>query len=156
MEVNSISHFWTIKTFMPKMIEKNNGYLVTISSVAGVIGTPGMSDYSASKFACFALTESVRMELQLLGKKGVDTLTVCPYFMKTPMFSEAKSAWPWLFPILDPEEVADRIITSMKRRDGILMMPAFSYFAFLCRFVFPTWVQDFFTLQLGGAINYNK
>lgn len=40
LEVNTISNFWTIKAFLPKMIEKNHGYLVTISSVAGIVGTP--------------------------------------------------------------------------------------------------------------------
>lgn len=70
LEVNTISHFWTIKAFLPKMIEKNHGYLVTVSSMAGIVGTPGMTDYTSSKFACFALNESLRMELRVLGVRN--------------------------------------------------------------------------------------
>ena len=36
---------------LPKMMEKNHGHIVTISSAAGVVGVPGLADYSASKHA---------------------------------------------------------------------------------------------------------
>ena len=32
MNVNSLSHFWTVKAFLPEMIKKNHGHIVTISS----------------------------------------------------------------------------------------------------------------------------
>lgn len=50
MQVNTISHFWTVKAFMPAMIEKNHGHLVTIASSAGLVGVNGLADYCASKF----------------------------------------------------------------------------------------------------------
>lgn len=36
MNVNSISHFWTVKAFLPAMIESNHGHIVTIASLAGI------------------------------------------------------------------------------------------------------------------------
>lgn len=50
MQVNTISHFWTVKAFMPAMIAKDHGHLITIASSAGLVGVNGLADYCASKF----------------------------------------------------------------------------------------------------------
>jgi all-trans-retinol dehydrogenase (NAD+) len=55
MQVNTISHFWTVKAFMPAMIAKNHGHLVTIASSAGLVGVNGLADYCASKFGAILL-----------------------------------------------------------------------------------------------------
>ncbi len=49
--VNVISHFWLIKAFLPDMIERNSGHLVSTASIAGLVGVSGLTDYCASKFA---------------------------------------------------------------------------------------------------------
>merc|ERR1712196_337898 len=38
VQVNTISHFWTIKAFLPGMMERNHGNVVTIASAAGLNG----------------------------------------------------------------------------------------------------------------------
>lgn len=50
-DVNVLSHFWTLQTFLPGMLDRNHGHVVTVGSAAGVIGVAGMLDYNASKFA---------------------------------------------------------------------------------------------------------
>lgn len=76
--------------------------------------------------------------------------------MKTPMFQHAVSKWPWLFPILDPDDVASRTILSIKRRDGLLILPAIGYVTFLVRLILPVWCQDQLAFLLGAAENYQK
>jgi all-trans-retinol dehydrogenase (NAD+) len=49
--VNVISHFWLIKAFLPDMIERNSGHLVSVASIAGLVGVSGLTDYCASKYA---------------------------------------------------------------------------------------------------------
>lgn len=61
---NTFSHFWTTKTFLPKMISKNQGHLVTICSIAGISGGSDLVDYSSSKFAVYGFHESVRLDLK--------------------------------------------------------------------------------------------
>lgn len=73
------------------MIEKNHGHIVTIASVAGVFGAAGLCDYCSSKFAAVGFEESLRNELSRLGKDGVQTTLVCPYFINTGMFAGARS-----------------------------------------------------------------
>ena len=81
-----------MKAFLPQMIEKNHGHLVTVASMAGKFGSAGLCDYCASKFAVVGFDESVRNELVRLGKTGVKTTVVCPFFINTGMFHGAKSA----------------------------------------------------------------
>ena len=63
MQVNTISHLTTIREFLPDMIATKKGHIVTIASMAGLAATPGLSDYSASKFGAVAIDEAVRVEL---------------------------------------------------------------------------------------------
>ena len=67
------------------MIEKNEGHIVTISSSAGLSGTPYLSDYSASKFALLGIHESMFLELRDNGIDGVKFTIVCPNFINTGM-----------------------------------------------------------------------
>ncbi len=44
--VNVLSHFWTIQAFLPAMIAKGSGHIVTVSSVLGMMGCAQMSESS--------------------------------------------------------------------------------------------------------------
>ena len=91
IQVNTISHFWTVKAFLPHMIELNHGHLVTIASSAGMVGVNGLADYCASKFGAIGFHESVAAELHNLKKFGVKTTVVNPYFIDTGMFDGVRS-----------------------------------------------------------------
>lgn len=80
-----------VKSFLPSMLEKNYGHVVTIASVAGLYGTPSLCDYSASKSAVIGFDDSLRNELIRLEKTGVKTTCVCPYYINTGMFKGASS-----------------------------------------------------------------
>jgi all-trans-retinol dehydrogenase (NAD+) len=98
-DVNAISHVFTVKEFLPEMLKQDKGHIVSIVSVAGIIGVPGLSDYCGSKFAAFGIDESLRLELKNL-KSNVTTTCVCPYFINTGMFEGVKTDFP-LLPMLD-------------------------------------------------------
>ena len=68
------------------MMTRNQGHIVTIASVAGVVGTSQLTDYCASKFGTMGFTESLDIELVNAGKTGVKVTTVCPYFIRTGLF----------------------------------------------------------------------
>ena len=62
--VNTLSLFWLAKAFLPGMIERNRGHVVTIASASGLIGVAKLSDYAASKWAAVGFDESLRAELR--------------------------------------------------------------------------------------------
>jgi all-trans-retinol dehydrogenase (NAD+) len=140
MDINTLSLFWTAKAFLPSMLERNQGCLVTISSAAGLIGVPGLADYCASKFAAFGFDEALRMELGRL-KSGVRTTVICPFYIDTGMFEGVKTKFPLLLPILKKEYAAKRIVRAILSGRRRLVMPPFVYLVFLLR-LFPTAVLD--------------
>ncbi|CAM4502831.1 unnamed protein product [Lepidochelys olivacea] len=128
MEVNTMAHFWTYKAFLPAMMASNHGHLVSIASSAGLIGVNGLADYCASKFAAVGFAEAVGLEMLALGKTGIKTTIVCPYFINTGMFDGCKAKWPRLLPILDLDYAAEKIVSAIQREQEILMMPRSLYF----------------------------
>ncbi|NWS04296.1 RDHE2 dehydrogenase, partial [Motacilla alba] len=127
MEVNTMAHFWTYKAFLPAMIAANHGHLVSIASCAGLCGAGRASDYCASKFAAVGFAESIDLEMRILRKTGVKTTIVCPYVINTGMFDGVKSKWPRVIPVLDPEYVAERIISAVRQNQEILVVPRIAY-----------------------------
>lgn len=127
MEVNTMAHFWTYKAFLPAMMANNHGHLVSIASSAGLIGINGLADYCASKFAAVGFAESIGLEMLAIGKSGVKTTIVCPYFINTGMFDGCQTKWPRLLPILDPEYAAKKILDGVLTDQAFVLMPRTMY-----------------------------
>lgn len=141
MRVNTDAHFWTIKSVLPSMLAKNSGHIVTLSSSAALGGVPGLVDYCASKYGALGTNESLRAELMKTSKTGVKTTCVCPFFIKTGMFLGAKSKFPRLTPLLEPEDVAERIMQAIRCNQELLVMPFSMNLAFLAKLL-PVPVMD--------------
>ena len=140
ININALSHFWTCKAFLPSMLERNSGHVVTISSAAGIIGVKGLSDYCAGKFAAFGFDESLRMELKRM-KSAVRTTIVCPFFINTGMFDGVKTRVSLLLPILKSSYAVKKIVKAVLRNRRRLIMPRFVYTVFILRLL-PTWALD--------------
>lgn len=142
MRVNAEAHFWTTQAVLPKMIEKNSGHIVTIASSAGICGVPGLADYCASKHAAVGFDESIRLELRSLGKMGVKTTCVQPFFIKTGMFEGAQSKWPRILPLLEPDYAASKIVRAVLCNQPVLIMPMIVHLTPLMRAILPTQIFD--------------
>ncbi|NXK38155.1 RDHE2 dehydrogenase, partial [Piprites chloris] len=137
MQVNTMAHFWTYKAFLPAMIATNHGHLVSIASSAGLCGVTRLSDYCASKFAAVGFAESIDVEMRSLGKTGIKTTTVCPYIINTGMFDGVKTKWPRVLPLLDPEYVAEKIVTAVRQNQEIVLIPRILYLLFALKGILP-------------------
>lgn len=67
-EVNSIAHFPLVRAFLPSMIEKNHGHVVTIASLASFATVASNVDYSCSKAAALSFHEGLAQELSIRYK----------------------------------------------------------------------------------------
>lgn len=137
-QVNTLALFWTVRAFLPSMLERNSGHLVTVASAAGFAGTAKLTDYCASKFAAVGFDESLRLELQETNSRVLTTV-VCPYFINTEMFDGAKTRFSWLLPILEPEIVAGRIVTAIRKDRRRLVMPWFVRMVWPSRLLPVSW-----------------
>lgn len=86
MEVNYFSVVALSKLIAPKMIQQGGGSIVTVSSVAGKVGTKRRSGYSGSKFAVIGFMDCLRAEL---SNQGLHCMTVCPGFVHTQIAHNA-------------------------------------------------------------------
>ncbi len=134
--VNTLSLFWTTRAFLPSMIARKRGHIVTIASAAGTIGVSKLTDYSASKFAAFGFDESLRVELRQQAS-SIKTTIVCPYYIDTGMFKGVKTRFSALLPILDEEQVATKIIKAIEGDRARLYMPPLVYLVPLLRMLPP-------------------
>jgi 3-oxoacyl-[acyl-carrier protein] reductase len=108
--VNLKSVFNLTKAVLMTMIKQKSGSIINMSSVVGVSGNAGQSNYSASKAGILGFTMSVAKEL---GSRGIRCNAIAPGFIITEMThaipEEARKAWEAAIPMRrggTPDEVA--------------------------------------------------
>ena len=79
LHVNVNSHFYFTKQAIPLLKKSKNGSIISISSVAGIMGYPLRSPYAASKWAIVGITKTLAMEL---GKYKIRVNAICPGTIK--------------------------------------------------------------------------
>ena len=80
-------NFQTIRAFLGPMKLCNQGHVVAIASVTGLMGTAGLVDYCSSKAAVILMMEALRQEVLSDNKDGVVLTTVLPTKVDTGMFN---------------------------------------------------------------------
>jgi len=99
------------KLALERMVPRDRGHIVNISSQAGKFGAPGGATYSATKHAVVGLTEAIRGELRLMGAH-IDVSYVMPAVVNTELGSglgEVRGVSN-----LEPTEVADAIVEALQ------------------------------------------
>lgn len=111
LDVNVKGVFHCTKAVAPIMIEQGSGKIINTSSVSGVYGNFGQSNYAASKAAVIGMTQTWAKEL---GAHGINVNAVAPGFTKTEMVEQMpekvveqiKQQIP-LQQIADPRDIAN-------------------------------------------------
>lgn len=117
LSVNLTGKFYFLEKLIPSFIEKRNGMIVGVSSLADARGFPRSAFYNASKAAFSKLLESLRIELKAYGIK---IITVRPGFVKTPMTDKNEFYMPFL---MEVEKAADIIVKGIKKEKRIIQFP---------------------------------
>jgi NAD(P)-dependent dehydrogenase (short-subunit alcohol dehydrogenase family) len=83
-ELNFFAVVSVIRAVLPGMRARRSGWIVNMSSVAGLVGVPGFGFYSAAKFAIEGLTDALRQEVAPLG---IQVLAVEPGAFRTAAYA---------------------------------------------------------------------
>jgi NAD(P)-dependent dehydrogenase (short-subunit alcohol dehydrogenase family) len=106
IDVNVVGVFLGLKHVLPVMLKHNKGSIINTASIAGLIGSPEIAVYSASKHAVIGLTKSAAMEC---AGSGVRVNCVCPGLIDSRMLSAIIAGRnPGNAPIPN-EKIAERI-----------------------------------------------
>ncbi|OAF55879.1 hypothetical protein VC83_08073 [Pseudogymnoascus destructans] len=141
-DVNSIAHYILAKEFLPSLIARDHGMVVTVASIAAFITVPRMVDYSASKAAAMCFHEGLGAELATLyNAPKVRTVIVNQGYTKTPLFQGYTNSSPFMVPSLEVDTVAGGIVNQiLSGHSGQLIMPGFTNLLTFLR-GFPHWFQ---------------
>ena len=103
----------SMKYEIPRMLRQGGGAIVNIASMAGVIGTPSASPYTASKHGVVGLTKTAALDY---ARSGLRINAVCPGITRTPIleampdFIARRSATIPMGRLAEPREIADAVL----------------------------------------------
>ncbi len=138
--INVNGLMYVANAFLSKMMEQKSGHIINITSAAGLTPNPGMTVYSASKWAAVGWAESLRLELKD-SHPGINFLNVMPSYINTGMFDGVKA--PLFMPLLDPDKITDKILRAIQQEKIHLKAPFMVKTTLFFRGVLPSSLYDF-------------
>ncbi|KAI9672090.1 MAG: hypothetical protein M1831_001903 [Alyxoria varia] len=128
--VNLLSHWYTVRAFLPAMLAAKKGHVITTASMASYTSVAGMTDYCATKAGALSFHEGLTQELKHRYEAPyVRTTAICPFWVKTPLIKDwveasLRRSSSIGNPILEPEMVA-RVMAEavLKGRSGHVLLP---------------------------------
>ena len=139
---NYLGGVWCLRAFLSALEAAAPSHVVNVVSVAGTISSGAAGPYSASKHAQLAFSRAARGELR---KRGIHVHTVLPGFVETPGFPQ-RSRFSNRFArslVIDPEEVAERIVAAVERDRREIFVPRVYRIAPLAQALLPGVIARF-------------
>ena len=137
VEVNFMGVVHGVHAAYPTMIQQGFGHIVNIASTAGLLPSPSLVSYSATKHAVVGLSRALRAEAH---SRGVRVSVVCPGVIRTPILQGGKHGI-LLMPLaeteqrkfigeffeafrpMDPDVFARRLLDRVARNEGTIVIP---------------------------------
>lgn len=148
VHVNLLGVMYAFEAALDIMIPRQKGQLAAISSLAGYIGLPGVSAYSATKAAVQKYCESLHLDLKQFH---ISVTTICPGFVETPLTSTNKHAMPFL---VKAPQAAQLIVRAIEKKKMVYAFPfILSTIVRILGIIPRTWYRAFMQIK---AVNYSK
>lgn len=106
--------FLCSRAFLPEMLEREDGVIVNMASLAGKNTFEGGAIYAGSKHAVMALSKCMMLDLR---PRGVRVLTVCPGSVDTRFFDEQDRFEPARAKIVQADDVARILVEAVRLSD---------------------------------------
>lgn len=114
LDLNITAPMMLTREVLGPMLERRAGHIINMASLAGRVATPYASVYSGSKAALTQWSFSLAGEL---SDSGVAVSVICPGFVDDAgMFARRKREAPGLVAACSPQDVANAVVQSIRRR----------------------------------------
>jgi short-subunit dehydrogenase len=120
MEVNFLSCVWTCFAAIPPMLRQGGGWIVNVSSVAGMVTPPREPLYAASKAAMNAFTEGLWNDLE---GSGIHAALIVPGAIDTEIWQKADEPIAVDVRKVPPEVVTRAIFDAIEKRRHRIVVP---------------------------------
>jgi len=118
-KINVMSHVWTARHLIPRMVERGGGYLLTTASAAGLLNQPGAAPYGVTKHAAVGFAEWVALTYR---DQGIRVSVLCPQAVRTEMIRGHEQSVAAIDGVLEPEDVAQACIDAI-HEERFLVLP---------------------------------
>lgn len=138
MNVNYLGTVRCTKAVLPYMLQRGEGHIVNVASMAAKIGTAQSTSYTATKHAVYGFSNSLRQELR---GTGITVSTVNPGPIDTPFFELADPTGKYVaninWFIMKPELVARKMVRLIERKQEEINLPRLAAFGMRFYQLFP-------------------
>lgn len=110
LDINLKGQFNLIRHISPIMLRQRSGTIINISSVAGLIGNAGQTNYASSKAGSIGLTKSVAREL---APRGITCNAIAPGFIETDMTKDLDVPLKQMIPLGKSGQPSDIAATAV-------------------------------------------
>lgn len=115
-----------------QMVKQRSGQIVNTASLAGLVPSPMLAPYSATKFGVVGLTDSLRAEAR---RHGVTATALCPGFIESGIYDSARYSGglnadlgraqiPMIVPL---EEGVDTLLRGVVKRKRVVTLPLYGH-----------------------------
>ncbi len=123
MNINFLSPVRLTLALLPQMLERGDGRIVNVSSVAATLSSPGESAYDASKSALAVFTEAMQIDL---WSSGLRVLVVYPGVVDTELFTlPDNDPLPVHVDPITVDELVGEVLGALQRGDVQVYVPGF-------------------------------
>ncbi len=153
IEVNLIAPMALTRLVLPKMLERKEGHIVNIASIAAKSGAPYAATYSGTKAGLAEWTRALRLEL---ANTGVHFSTIFPgYVREVGMFAKFGMQSPWIVGSCAPSQVAKAVVNAIEkcRAERIINSRPLRY-SFMLNELSPT-IGDWL-MRISGVVDFQR
>ena len=136
IDINLMGAVNSVHAVLPRMMERGDGQLVAISSLAGFRGLPKSAAYSASKAGMTAFFESVRLDTK---HSGISVTIIQPGFIRTPLTAGRSSRMPFL---MDLDDAVPLFLRAIEKRKKFAAFPWQLATVVRAGKLMPAWLYD--------------
>ena len=117
IDTNLMGTLFCTHAILPSMLDRGEGLIINIASVAGIHGLPNEAVYCASKHGVKGFTDALAVELK---ERGIRVCGIYPGGMDTP-FWDVQTYGGDRSRIMDPAQVAEMVLAAAAQPPGILV-----------------------------------